>query len=216
MNRLKLSQILSITILLLTFNHVSVAQNQDWKLIKTKKKEDGWQIYKKKVAGSKLNRFKIVGNANCSIEEAQKIAWELITDPTMRMTKKGKSLGYVKVLEQSENEMVIYDFMKGSFLVKDRDVVVRYTKTKDTLKNTTGIKWSQIDMKGYEPIDSIIRMPIATGRWSFKKKDSTNCIATEEFQFYPGGNPPAWLINMVVKSSIPIELTHLRKSIKKN
>jgi hypothetical protein len=60
--------------LLLTFSHVSIAQNQNWKLIKTKKKGDGWQIYKKKIAGSKLNRVKIVGKVNCSIEEVQKIA----------------------------------------------------------------------------------------------------------------------------------------------
>jgi hypothetical protein len=205
-----------MAVIFLTVCHVSVAQNQEWKLIKTSKKGDGWKVYKAEVLGSKLNQVKITGKVNCSIEEAQKISWEMILDSTMRITKKGKSLGYVEVLESSENSMVVYDFMKGSFLVKDRDVVVRYTQFRDTVKNIAGIKWSQVDMEGYEPTDSIVRMPIATGSWYFKKIDSTSCIATENFRFHPGGNPPAWIINMVVKSSIPIELKHLRESVKAN
>jgi hypothetical protein len=214
MDYLKLSRIICLAVICLTISHMSMAQNQEWKLIKTNKKGDGWKVYKSKVPDSKLNQVKIIGKVSCSIEEAQKIAREMILDSTMRITKKGKSLGYVKVLERSENSMVVYDFMKGSFLVKDRDVVVRYTLFKDTVKNITGIKWSQVDIKGYEPSDSIVRMPIATGSWNFKEIDSTSCMATEFFRFHPGGNPPAWMINMVVKSSIPIELEHLRKTIK--
>lgn len=216
-------KLICLTILLMAFGTSLIAQNkaannQEWKLVKTKKKKkknEGYKVYKTKIPDSKLKQFKIVGKVNCSTVEAQKIAWKMITDSTMRTTKKGKSLGYVKVLEHSENEMVVYDFMKGSFLVKDRDVVVRYTMFKDSLKNSTGIKWSQVDVKGYEPTDSIIRMPIATGSWSFKKIDSTSCMATETFRFHPGGNPPAWLINMVVKSMIPIELKKLRERVKK-
>lgn len=200
----------------LAIGQLSLAQNQEWKLIKTSKKEDGWKVYKAKVPDSKLNQVKIVGKVNCSMEEAQKNAWEQILDSTMRITKKGKSLGYVRVLQRSQNEMLVYDFMKGSSMVRDRDVVVRYTLFNDSLENITGIKWTQVDIEGYEPTDSVIRMPIARGSWSFKKIDSTSCMATETFQFHPGGNPPAWIINMVVKSSIPIELKHLRESVKRN
>lgn len=216
MTYLKLSRKICMVIICLTISHISIAQNQEWKLIKTNKKGDGWKVYKAKVPDSKLNRVKIIGKVNCSIEEAQKIAWEMIIDSTIRITKNGKSLGYVKVLERSENSMVVYDFMKGSFLAKDRDVVVRYTQFKDTVKNVTGIEWNQVEIEGYEPTDSIVRMPIAKGSWNFKKIDSTNCMATENFRFHPGGNPPAWIINMVVKSSIPIELKHLRETVKTN
>lgn len=215
MNYLKLGRIFYLILLCLTISQVLMSQNQEWKLIKTNNKGDGWKIYKAKVPNSKLNQVKIIGKVNCSIEDAQKIVWKMILDSNMRITKKGKSLGYVKVLESSENEMVVYDFMKGSFLVKDRDVIVRYTLVKDTLKNATGIKWSQVDLKGFEPTPSVIRMPIATGSWYFEKIDSTSCLATEKFRFHPGGSPPAWIINMVVKSSIPIELKHLRESIRK-
>lgn len=215
MNYLKLGRIFYLILLCLTISQVLMSQNQEWKLIKTNNKGDGWKIYKAKVPNSKLNQVKIIGKVNCSIEDAKKIVWKMILDSNMRITKKGKSLGYVKVLESSENEMVVYDFMKGSFLVKDRDVIVRYTLVKDTLKNATGIKWSQVDLKGFEPTPSVIRMPIATGSWYFEKIDSTSCLATEKFRFHPGGSPPAWIINMVVKSSIPIELKHLRESIRK-
>jgi hypothetical protein len=214
MNNLKLNRIVALLVVGLIISHISMAQNQEWKLIKTNTKGDAWQVYSAKVPGSKLNQVKIVGQVNCSFEEAQKIAWEMILDSTMRISKKGKSLGYVKVLERSENRMVVYDFMKGGFLVRDRDVVVLYKRFKDSVNTIAGINWSQLDIKGYEPTDSIVRMPIATGSWHFEKIDSSSCMATENFRFHPGGNPPAWLINRVVKASIPIELKHLRGSVK--
>lgn len=214
-------KVIGLVVVFLTLNCVAHAQNEipdstNWKLAKISKKGADWQIYKAKVPGSKLYQFKIIGKVNCSIEKAQSTIMEMIVDPNTRITKKGKSLGWVKVLERSENEMIVYDFMKGPFLVKDRDVVVKYTLFKDSVENVMGIEWCQVDYKGYEATDSIVRQPIVTGSWSFKKIDSTNCIATERFQFHPGGTPPAWLVNMVAKSSIPIELEHLRKTIKKD
>ena len=210
---------LSFVVAVITFNFTLIAQNeitndQDWKLIKTQEKGEGWKIYKAKVPDSKLFQYKIVGKVNCSAENAQNTVMEMTVDPNMRINKRGKSLGWIEVLERTENEIVVYDFMKGNFMIKDRDVVVRYSLFRDSTKNVKGVKWNQIDYEGYEATDSIIRMPIATGSWSFKEIDSTSCIATEIFQFHPGGKIPAWMVNMVARSTIHIELEHLRNSIK--
>ena len=203
----------------LTFNLSLNAQdkipdNPEWKLIKTVKKGEGWQIYVSKIPNSKLKLFKIVGNIKCSPKEAQTAYFNMITDPNLRITKKGKSLGWVKVLEQTDNSMVVYDYMTGNSVAKDRDLVAKYTLFENSAENTMGIKWKQVDWEGYEPTDSIIRMPVATGCWSFKGIDSENSTASGVYLFHPGGNPPAWLINIVVKKSSPIELNHLRNSVK--
>lgn len=214
-------KILLIAIIAVTFNEGLIAQNLDiinleWKLIKTKKKDQGYQIFKGNVPSSKLNYYKVVGKVNCSIQEAQTAYMNQITDSTMRITKKGKSLGWVKVLERTDKELVTYDYMEGYFMTKPRDVIARYTIFEDSTTNVMGVKWTQIDWEGYEPSDSIVRMPVATGSWSFEKIDSANCVATGTFHFHPGGKIPTWLLNMVVKSSIPIELKHLRKSVSIN
>ncbi len=221
MKNSKMTKIISFALVFLTIGFTSIAQNkatnnEEWKLVKAKKKGEGWQIYQMNVSNSKLNQYKIVGKMNCSPKQAQTTYWKMITDPALRITKKGKSLGWVRVLDQTDNEMVVYDFMEGNFMAKARDVIARYTLFEDSTQNSMGIKWKQTDWKGYEATDTIIRMPVAMGSWSFEKIDSENCLATGTYQFHPGGNPPAWLINWVVKKTSPIELEHLRKSLKKD
>lgn len=209
---------LSVFTVLITFNLTLNAQNRipsnpEWKLVKTVKKGEGWQIYMAKIPDSKLRLAKIVGNLKSSPKEAQTAYFNMITDPKLRITKKGKSLGWVKVLEQTDSSMVVYDYMTGNSVAKDRDLVAKYTLFENSAENTMGVKWNEVDWKGYEPTDSIIRMPVATGRWSFKGIDSENSTASGIYLFHPGGNPPAWLINIIVRKSSAIELNHLRKSI---
>ncbi|MFT4661973.1 MAG: hypothetical protein ACI8XB_002257 [Patiriisocius sp.] len=59
-----MSRILCMAILFLTISHISMGQNQEWKLIKTNNKDDGWKAYKAKVPDSKLNQVKIIGKVN--------------------------------------------------------------------------------------------------------------------------------------------------------
>jgi len=136
---------------------------------------------------------------------------KLFVDSSVYVSKKGKSLGWFKIFKHTENEIELYSFMKGSFLTKDRDVVVRYKTYEDSTGNTMGVKWHQIDKEGYEATDTIIRMPVDMGNWRFDKLDSESCKATMIFQFHPGGSPPAWLINMIVKYYAPHEFKHLRQ-----
>ncbi len=218
--KLNLTKTLGILIAIITFSNLSIAQNQvndslEWKLVKTNKKGLGWEVYKAKTPSSKLNQFKITGIMNCSPQKGQSTVMEMIIDPDLRITKKGKSLGWVIVLKRTDNEMEVYDYMKGSGIVKDRDVVVRYRLFRDTSSNIMGVKWRQIDKEGYEVRDTIIRMPVAKGSWKFEAIDSTSCVATCSYQFHPGGTLPTWMINMVSKAMIPIEFEYLREAVKK-
>lgn len=214
--KLNWMKIMFIAIIAITFNKTLIAQNQatnnqEWKLVKTEKKSESWKLYKRKIVDSKFQEFKVVGKINCSMKNAQSNSMKLFVDSTAYISKKGKSLGWFKVFKHTEDEIELYSFMKGGFLVKDRDVVVRYRTFKDSTGNALGVKWHQIDKDGYEATDKIIRMPVDKGNWRFEKIDSKSCMAEMTFQFHPGGNPPAWMINMVSKSVIPHELEHLRE-----
>ncbi len=209
------ASIVFLTILLL-FNATSIAQQQisshrEWKLIKTKKKGDGWKLYKRKVPGAQFQEAKIVGQINASMQLAQSSSMQLFVDSSVYVSKKGKSLGWFEIFKQTENEIELYSFMKGNFLYKDRDVVVRYNTFEDADNEIMGVKWHHINKEGYEARDSIIRMPVDIGNWSFNKLDSEACMAEMTFQFHPGGSPPAWLINMIVKYYAPHEFEHLKK-----
>jgi|GEM_PF-3453992 len=213
-------KVLCLTMLFMAFNISSNAQNQstnnnEWKLIKQKKKGDGWQLYKRKLSDSKFQEVKIVGKINSSMQKAQTSSMEFFVDSTAYISKKGKSLGWFKIFKHTEDEIELYSFMKGNFLTKDRDVLVRYKTYEDSAGNAMGVKWHHIEKEGYEATDTVIRMPVDIGNWRFDKLDSESCMATMTFQFHPGGNPPTWLVNMIVKYYAPHELEHLR-SICKN
>ena len=209
------STIIFLTMVFLVVSFSLVAQNQtannlDWKLIKTKKKGDGWNLYKRKIPGAKFQEVKIVGKINASAQMAQTSSMKMFVDSSVYVSKKGKSLGWFTVFKQTEDEIELYSFMKGNFLYKDRDVVVRYGTFENATSNTWGVKWQQIDKEGYAASDSIIRMPMDKGNWQFQMIDSTSCMAELSFQFHPGGSPPTWLINMIVKYYAPHEFEYLK------
>jgi hypothetical protein len=216
MKNSNLIKILLLTVILLTSNSNTYSkppQNDslEWKCVIDKERRKGWKVFKAKNSSSKFKQYKICGIIQCTPEQGQEAYMKLILDSTIRITKKGKSLGYVKVLDQTATELVVYDFMTGNFLAKDRDLVVRYKMYTDTSCDSKGVKWKQTEWQGYEENDSTIRMPLAAGSWNFERIDSTSSIATCSLQFHPGGNPPNWLVNMVVRSSIPLEFDRLRK-----
>jgi len=214
--QLKLIRTLCLLIPILAFSQAGFTQDQTdnqhkWKLIKTKKKGDGWKLYVRKVPGANFQEAKIVGKINSSMKIAQTNSMKLFLDSSVYMSKKGKSLGWFKVFKQTEDEIELYSYMKGGFLTKDRDVVVRYKTYEDSSGNALGVAWHQIDKVGYEATDTIIRMPVDMGNWRFDKLDSERCMATMIFQFHPGGSPPAWLIKMIVKYYAPHEFEHLKQ-----
>jgi hypothetical protein len=216
MTNLKTMKTLCIAFILVVFNTSAEAQNDatnqlEWKLIKKSKKGDGWKLYKRKVSNSKIKEVKIVGKINSPMQIAQASSMDLFVDSSVYKTKKGKSLGWFKIFKHTKEEIELYSFMKGNIMYKDRDVVVRYNTYKDETKNAMGVKWHQIDKEGYEPTDTVIRMPVDMGDWRFEIIDSESCMATLKFQFDPGGKTPNWMINMIVKYYAPHEFKHLKE-----
>lgn len=79
------STIIFLTMVFLVVGFSLVAQNQtannpDWKLIKTKKKGDGWNLYKRKVPGAKFQEVKIVGKINASAQMAQTSSMKMFVE----------------------------------------------------------------------------------------------------------------------------------------
>ena len=202
---------------LLTFSNAGAQdsnKNSNWKLIKENTKGQGWSLYKKDATDSKLQQFKIVGIVSSSTRLAQKAAVDLAINPEHYTTKKGKVLGTFKILEQTEKEFTLYSLMYGPGFMKDRDVVIRYNLYEDSINNIMGLKWHHIDKKEYPPTKKIIRMPVDIGDWRFEEVDKNSCIATNILQFNPGGSIPSWMLNMMVKSMLPVEIENMREIVK--
>ncbi len=211
--------IVSGAIFLFAFLTFSSVQAQDthtseWELIKENTKGLGWKLYKKDTPDSKLQQFKIEGKVNSAAKTAQKAAVDLAINPEHYTTKKGKVLGTFKILNQTEKEFTLYSLMYGPGFMKDRDVVIRYKLYEDPINNIMGLKWLHIDKDEYPPTKKIIRMPIDIGDWKFEQIDANNCMATNILQFNPGGNIPSWMLNMMVKSMLPLEIENMREIVK--
>lgn len=201
----------------LTFSNAQAqnsSKNSEWKLIKENTKGQGWSLYKKSTSDSKLQQFKIVGPVSSSAKQAQKAAIDLAINPEHYTTKKGKVLGTFKILEKTEKEFMLYSLMYGPRFMKDRDVVIRYKLYEDSINNIMGLKWHHIDKSEYPPTQKMIRMPVDIGDWKFEEIDENSCIATNILQFNPGGNIPSWMLNMMVKSMLPVEIENMREIVK--
>jgi hypothetical protein len=219
MNKLKYPSVY-IAIFLTSFLAFSNAHAQDdtvhsdWKLIKENTKGQGWSLYKKDTPSSKLRQFKVVGKVNSSTKTAQKAAIDLAINPAHYTTKKGKVLGTFKIIDQTEKEFTLYSLMYGPGFMKDRDVVIRYNLYEDSNNNAKSLKWHHIDKDEYPPTKKIIRMPVDIGEWKFEQIDANSCMATNIIQFNPGGRIPSWMLNMMVKSMLPIEIENMREIVK--
>ncbi|MCM4173807.1 hypothetical protein DHD32_20235 [Arenibacter sp. TNZ] len=191
---------------------VQTKVDPEWELIKENNRED-WKLYKKNVSGSKAFEFKISATINTSIKEAQNAAIDMITNPKFYQSKKGKSYGYFKIIQQKEKSFILYSYMKGPLIFRDRDVVVHYELYENEAKTEMGMKWQHTNAIGFEPREKVIRMPIDIGDWNFKQINSSKCEASQTLQFDPGGSMPKWMINMMVKSRLPEDFNNLKMSV---
>ena len=79
--------------------------------------------------------------------------------------------------------------------MSNRDVVVHLTMTRDSLNRF--LKITAAGVPGYIPEKSgKVRVPRSLIRWYVTMPSSTSISIVYTFEADPGGNMPAWLVNM--------------------
>lgn len=202
-----------LIILLVLVSCKSFSQENQWRFVK---ETSGVKVYYRSTANSNLNEVKIqtIFNSKLStIVEALRDVnayrdWVYKTDFSYTVNEFGKF------------EMEYYNKLNFPFPLDDRDVVIHSKISQDPqTKIVTSVSYAKLDIIPEKK--NVIRIKDFHSKWTFvAKKDMV--FGEYIFKSNPGGNIPAWLINLSLDEG-PIKTIqnlkqqlHLEKYAKNN
>ncbi len=203
----RLSTISSAFLLVFLLFHGLYATESEWELIKD---EEGIQLYRQSVQGSKFDRFKGVAVVDARIE----VIGMVLRDPPA-YPKWMWNCRESQVFEKfDENNMLVYYVQKTPWPTKNRDVLLRATTT---IAWESG--WFRVDLISIEdsrvpPKDDLVRMAKMIGNWFVEYVDRERTKVTFTFTFDPAGSLPASLANNNMKNFPYDTLEGMRKIVK--
>lgn len=196
-----------LIILLLVLNIGNTYAQTDWKL---KKDNDGIRVYVGEVQGSKFKAVKVECMLNASASQLVKVLFDVSNCPDWVDHTKSCSL----LKQVSPSELYYYSEVDIPWPAKNRDFVAHLTahqnpETKVVTVDGPAVSGYVSEKKG------IVRIQSSKGLWIITplSKSRVNVIYT--LQVDPGGNIPAWLVNMLAADSPMKSFEGLKEELKK-
>ena len=181
-----------------------ISAQENWKL---KKNVDGIEIYTSE--STKYNSFKgriILDNSIYSF-----VAFLKDMDEYVNWGYKTKE---VSLLKRSGDTLQIYHVItQVPFPYKNRDGIYQNKFRWISESNTLFVDIETLD--DYLPIDNKFARVKGNGFWKVVVLPSGKLDITFQMQIDPGGNIPAWLVNMFIDTTPYHTLVNLRKFLKK-
>jgi len=161
----------------------------EWNL--TEEKEN-IKMYTRKLEGSKFEQVRLTTTINSSLSEIVAILEDVENQKKwMYATKKSELLN----TKQSEDHFNYYLVMDMPFPAKDRDVVINYKRIQDPSTKVVTTKSKAINGILKEK-SKLARITDFTSTYTLSPI-SNNKVQVEYFlQANPGGNLPAWMVNL--------------------
>ena len=161
---------------------------QNWSL---KRDQDSIQVYTAHAEGSK---FKII-RADFTIRTTREKLFDKLLNADRYVDWQYNTL-HSRVLERiSPREIIYYNEVDAPWPVANRDLVIRL-KIEETSSETFFriLTWSE---PGSVAVKSgVIRVPSSKGEWKVKDSGNGRLQVRFEMQIDPGGDVPAWLVNL--------------------
>lgn len=200
-------------IFLLNFQVFSQSDSiADWKLAKEKK---GIQVYTRFMEGEKFKEYKTIAEVDASAEELINILLDVASY--------SKWMAHVKLAEilemDGDDRFYVYSEVSLPWPFDNRDEVTLSVISRDEVSKEIQIEISIIP--DYIPEKKgIVRMPSGKGLWVFTPHESGKTQVYHQFGGDPGGNIPAWIVNMFLvdgpyKTMLSLQEVVAKKSYKK-
>ena len=119
--------------------------------------------------------------------------------------------GFIKVLSNTEDEMLVYSFYNMPFPFKDREMCERFLFVENKETGVYKISWQENWQAAPAQKKELVRMPIARGSWEFVPTGQGRSKATYIVHAEPGGRIPSWMVNAVVSNGLPAELSSIEE-----
>lgn len=200
-------------IFLVNFHAFSQSDSiSDWKLAKEK---NGIQVYTRFMEGAKFKEYKTIAEMDASAEE--------LIDILLDVESYSKWMAHVKLAEiletDGDDRFYVYSEVAVPWPFDNRDEVTLSVVSRDEVSKEIQIEISIIP--DYIPEKKgIIRMPSGKGLWVFTPLENGKTQVYHQFGGDPGGNIPAWIVNMFLvdgpyKTMLSLQEVIAKKSYKK-
>lgn len=193
----------SLALLLLCFTVVGAQDN--WEL---QKEDDGIKVYTSPVEGSDIKAFKAEAIVEGSLSAFVAVLKDIASFPELYTSNM-----YSELIEQSDTFQLQYSQTKLPWPLADRDGVYA-----NTFRQHYGHKTVTMTVDAVQNIrpdeEGFVRINQATGFWMLHPLGDNTIEVTYQMHAEPGGNLPAWVINMFLVDSPIKDLKSLRERIR--
>ena len=182
------------------------AGDEGWQLAKD---VNGIRVYTRSVEGLNVNEFKAITTVDASLSAIVAVFTDVPSYPTWLF-----NCIAAEVLERNAPERFKYHLeTKAPFPFDNRDMVQQLSIQQNP--DTKVVRVQLENLPAFiDTIDGIVRMPVAEGFWVLKPLSAQQVELTFQYRFDPGGNIPAWAVNMFLVKSPYETLTNLRERLK--
>jgi len=173
------------------------------------KNKDDIRIWTRKTGESKIKSIKAIAIYDASIAQLTSVLTDIEAYP-----KWMSDVETTKILKKvSENEMYYYLLLDVPWPLSNRDNVVHLKLENDP--ETKSIKATVEGHADYIPENpGVVRVPNSMGVWMLNPVGEEKTELIFEYTADPGGNIPAWAVNMFIIDGPFKTLSNLREFIK--
>lgn len=112
----------------------------------------------------------------------------------------------------SDRDMIYRTVVDAPWPVENRELIVRYTSERDTVRQTMNIVIAN-DSYSYPESDDLIRVPSSYATWNIVTQG--NDLKVEyALRIDPGGSVPAWLINIAMAEGPHHSFRNMKRLLK--
>lgn len=168
----------------------SLMAQADWELVE---QEEDMTVYVRMHEGSKVKEVKVEGRIKCELSELVK-ALEDVEGQTawVESTIEASILN-----KQDAANFIFYQSTDMPYPVKDRDVVLQYSREQDPNTKTVTIEFKNIE--GQKDIhEDFVRIPDIYSGYTLKPDGAGHVSLNYILKIDPGGKMPKWVINMAI------------------
>jgi len=179
-----------ILICLIALFATEVGAQADWEVVKNKQ---DLKVFVRKQEGSAFKEVKIEANISCSLSELVQALEDVESQSDwVESTKEAR------ILEKSgSGSFVFYQGTDMPYPVKDRDVVMQYTRSQDPNSKVVSIDFVSVADK--LPINkSYVRIPELHSSYSLTPSPNGNIAIEYLLKIDVGGKLPKWVVNMAI------------------
>lgn len=177
----------------------------DWEL---KKEDDGIKVYTKYMEGSDIKAFRAE-----AVMEGKLSNFVAVLKDVASYDKLFETNTYEDLIEQTDTSLLYYSRTGVPWPLKDRDGV--YSTTFSQHYGTKAVTVNVRSVEGVRPVeDDYVRIHSANGKWMFFPVDYNKVEVIFQMQADPGGNLPAWIINMFLVDTPLKDMKNMQERVK--